>query len=100
MATKVREKVRRAARFGIDHPKRNEVVESSEYTLRISAPEDLKRVEVAIDQGEWQPCRQAVGYWWYDWSGYGSGEHEVVSRVETSDGKRSRSEPHDFFVKL
>lgn len=86
--------------FCVDFPRQNEVVRSPEYALRVSAPESVKSVDVCIDQGEWQPCRQAAGHWWYDWSGYAEGEHEVITRSESAEGRTITCEPHEFFVDL
>lgn len=86
--------------LAVDFPRQGERVSSAQYTLRVSAPDDIKSMDVSIDQGDWQPCRKSVGYWWRDWSGYDSGEHEIVARIETSDGKFVSCEPHEFFVEL
>lgn len=86
--------------LSVDYPQQGERVTSPQYTLRLSAPQNAKSVQVAIDDGPWQYCRQSNGYWWYDWSGYQDGEHEIVARVETSEGARVSSEPHEFFVQL
>lgn len=84
----------------VDYPKQDELVSSARYAIRISALKDAKSVEVAVDQGPWQPCRQAVGHWWYDWSGYENGEHEVVARSKTREGKCTLSDAHEFLVKI
>lgn len=86
--------------LAVDFPRQGERIASREYTLRVSAPEDIKRMDVSIDQGDWLPCRKSAGYWWYDWSGYDSGEHEILARIETSDGKFVSCEPHEFLVQL
>jgi len=98
--TKKQEAKRASTRLAVDFPKQNEIINSPQYTLRLCAPEGVKSVEVALDDGEWQPCRQAVGYWWFDWSGFGDGEHEVIARIELEDGRKIASEPHEFFVDL
>lgn len=86
--------------LSVDFPEQGEKITSPRYALRLSVPEGVKRVDVAIDQGDWKPCRNTGGHWWYDWSGYESGEHEVVSRIETEEGLRISSEPREFFVRL
>jgi hypothetical protein len=80
----------------IDHPMPGEIVRSAWYTFRIGAsPAD--RVEISVDGKEWQPCRPAAGYWWYDWSGYGAGAHEIQAR--TPSGSRfATSKPRRFTV--
>lgn len=86
--------------LAIDYPRQNEVIASPEYTVRVFAPKGAQRVGISIDQGPWKSCRPAVGYWWYDWSGYESGEHEIVVSMAMPDGKRIICEPHEFFVDL
>ena len=81
-----------------DYPRQNDKISSVCYTIRLSAPQGVKKAEVSIDQGDWLPCREAIGHWWYDWSGYSDGEHEVVARITLQDGNVIRSEPCEFFV--
>lgn len=69
-----------------------------EYTFRVAAPEAADEVDVSINQGPWQPCRRAVGYWWFDWSGFEPGEHEVVSRARAKKGRWLVSTPSEFMV--
>ncbi|HRY29424.1 MAG TPA: hypothetical protein P5079_05225 [Elusimicrobiota bacterium] len=69
----------------IDYPLEGEILTSGCYTFRLGAsPTD--RVEVSIDGKDWLPCRECVGYWWFDWSGYGSGAHSLEARIPS--GKR------------
>lgn len=71
----------------IDYPREDEQVASAHYTFRISAPMNAEKVEVCVDGAPWQLCRYSGGYWWYDWSGYFSGEHEIVARVLPFDSR-------------
>jgi hypothetical protein len=86
--------------LSVDFPRQGETITGASYTLRISAPADVQRVDLAVDQGEWRACRQSAGYWWYDWSGYENGEHEVTARLVTAEGRAINAEPHEFFVRL
>jgi hypothetical protein len=86
--------------LSVDYPRQGEKIPGSCYTFRINAPEDVQNVEVAVDQGDWRPCRQSAGYWWCDWSGYENGEHEITARLVTAEGRPVSSEPHEFFVQL
>ncbi len=74
----------------IDFPKEQEAVGAS-YTARISAPGALA-VHVAIDQGSWLECRESLGYWWYDWTPEGSGEHELIACALFEGGREAVSE--------
>lgn len=82
----------------LDHPQEGERIIGSHYSFRIGAINGADRVEVSIDQGPWEPCRQAAGYWWYDWTGYPEGNHQAVVRAQTKDGRTLRSRPRQFEV--
>lgn len=85
----------------IDYPKRNELVSSPSYSIRVSAPADPAagdRVEVSIDDAPFVPCRYAAGHWWYDWTGYDAREHQVVARM--SAGGRVSKATRRFRVEL
>lgn len=95
------EKTRAAARptLSLDYPRQGERIESPFYTIRLSAPRDARCVEVSIDGGEWLPCREALGYYWYDWSGYYEGDHEIEGRYATAGGRLMGCEPRVVRVK-
>ena len=86
------------ARPEIEYPLNDETIVSSQYTFRVAAPAGVDGVDVSIDQGPWLACRNEVGCWWYDWSGYGDGEHEVIARVRGKGGRWRMSDPHEFHV--
>ena len=85
------------ALVSVDYPKPRERVVSREYTFRIST-EAEGHVEVSIDDDAWLPCRQAAGFWWHDWSGYGPGPHSVSARISLQKGRRTLSGRRDFLV--
>ena len=83
----------------VEYPRQDEVIAQPHYTLRISvAPGQADAVEVSIDQGAWLPCREGLGLWWYDWSGYSRGAHELTARTHTADGVYASSTPCRFRV--
>ena len=86
-------------RATVDYPQAGEVVTSPDYTIRISAIEATK-VEVFIDEGSWQPCRFSAGYWWYDWSGYLPGKHQIKAQAHKEDGQIVTSRPRQLMVAL
>ena len=89
-----------AAEITVDYPQEKECVISPDYTFRIAAAA-ASRVEISIDDGEWRPCRPADRYWWYDWSGYMSGKHQAVARIQPqNDGQKSTSQTCRFRVEL
>jgi hypothetical protein len=83
--------VKLAPKPAIDYPKDGERLDPPAYTLRLSAP-GARRMTVAIDQGTWQECRDAVGYWWFDWRPEGAGEHELIACAEYEGGREAVSE--------
>ena len=87
-----------ATRPEIEYPLEAEMIVSSEYTFRIAAPAGVNGVDVSIDQGPWLAARNEVGHWWYDWSGYGDGEHEIIARVRGKGGRWRMSDPQEFRV--
>jgi hypothetical protein len=86
------------ARLEIDYPNEGETVAAAGYTFRVGAEPRLAFAEVSIDRGPWLPCRQACGFWWYDWSGYGAGEHTIAARAVAQDGRTLNSTPRRFAV--
>lgn len=89
-----------STRPAVDFPAQNEAIVSAQYTFRLSAPEKAESVDVSINQGPWLACRKAEGFWWYDWSGFDNGEHEVIARTPGKNGRFLMSTPIEFFVKL
>jgi hypothetical protein len=84
----------------IEYPRQNETIASNNYTFRIVAMSGVKHVEISINDSAFEPCRQAGDSWWYDWSGYGSGEYEVVARMRQADGHFHTTEHRFFAVEL
>lgn len=84
----------------VSYPSERETIAHPSYTFQVAAVGQAAAVELSIDREDWRPCRDAVGLWWFDWSGYGSGEHEAVARLRRPDGTTRLSEPRVFEVKL
>ena len=82
----------------IEYPQQDETIVSPQYTLRVAAPASVEALDVSIDQGPWLACRKDVGYWWYDWSGFSDGEHEIIARVRGQNGRWRMSAPRELFV--
>lgn len=86
------------APVAIDYPQRQDVILSSSYSFRIAADPELTHVEVSIDEGPWQACRRSVGYWWYDWSGFAPGRHQLLARGRGPAGRIAVTAPRQFDV--
>lgn len=84
----------------VGFPRDGEIIDNATYTLQILTREEASSVDVCFNQGEWLPCRESLGLWWFDWSGYESGEHEVMARMRKTDGTLLISDPRIFWVKL
>lgn len=84
----------------LDFPKRAEKIVAAAYTLRFTVPAEVRRVEVSIDEGPWRACREAVGHWWYDWSGYENGAHAVAARHEAPEGRWVAALPRKITVDI
>lgn len=69
----------------IDHPQENEIISGLHYAIRIGAS-DNGAAEISFDDGDWQPCRQAAGYWWFDWGYFTPGTHTIVARLRDAEG--------------
>lgn len=85
-------------RVTLDYPVNGEKVTAPGYTLRAGTVGDAERVEISIDQGDWRPCRYAVGYWWYDWGGYAEGQHRAEVRACLKNGRTLTDGPVNFRV--
>ncbi len=71
----------------IDHPSDGEIIGRQHYAIRISCSRIVPGgVEVSIDNSEYQPARESVGYWWFDLCDIPVGEHSIVARAMEEDG--------------
>ncbi len=69
----------------IDYPVEKETIFGDVYVIRIGASFD-GFVEISFNNGEWQPCRFASGYWWFDWMYYKAGDYKITARLIGKDG--------------
>lgn len=81
--------------LSIDYPQENEKIVSNSYTFRVAAPVDAPKVELSVDGGEFQPMRQAAGFWWYDWA-VTVGRHQAVVRIHPEGAKPLTLQPRTF----
>ncbi|MDD2804024.1 MAG: hypothetical protein PHV33_00585 [Elusimicrobiales bacterium] len=70
----------------VDYPKNLETITSKQYTMRIGAS-DCTGVDISVNDQPWQPCRWANGYWWFDWTNYTTGTHQLVARMHKRNGE-------------
>jgi hypothetical protein len=82
----------------VEFPREAEVISLPDYTFNIVATPEIDGVEVSIDQGPWTACREALGVWWYDWSGFAKGDHEIVARTRKGGSVMDNSDRRRFNV--
>ncbi|MFH1368149.1 MAG: hypothetical protein ABII64_03380 [Elusimicrobiota bacterium] len=70
----------------IDYPTEGEVVSGLAYVMRIGASEGGS-VEVSVNGADWTSCRNAAGYWWFDWGYFIPGPHTIKARLVDSTRK-------------
>lgn len=70
----------------VDHPQNNEIVSGLHYAIRIGAS-NTGSVDLSIDNGDWQACRNAAGFWWFDWGYFTPGTHKITARLQDGQGK-------------
>ncbi|MDO8716974.1 MAG: hypothetical protein Q7J73_09265 [Dehalococcoidales bacterium] len=101
VAPKIGETVKLSeVRAVLDHPQQGEKITAPQYTFRVGTIGDIARVEISLNEGSWRPCRNSVGYWWYDWADYAGGRYQVVARLQAKDGHLFTTEPCKFQVAL
>ena len=71
----------------IDYPEPNEEISiGTGYTIRVYATQ-CETVEISVNDGKWQPCRNSCGYWWYDWDEIEPGTYRIHARMFKSSGE-------------
>jgi len=70
----------------IDYPVEAEQINSNHYAIRLGASPD-GYVELSFNDGEWNPCRYADGYWWFDWVYFNPGNYKLAARMVGNNGE-------------
>jgi len=71
----------------MDYPRNLENITAWHYAVRIGTGVNCKKVDVSIDNKSWQACRYSNGYWWYDWTNYTPGSHQLIARMTKTNGQ-------------
>jgi hypothetical protein len=87
-----------ASNIAVEYPQEGELITSQSYTFRIDGA--APRVEIAIDGGDWRPCRRSDDYWWFDWSDYDSGRHQAIVRSAPRPGEDCVTRTRRFVVEF
>jgi hypothetical protein len=69
----------------IDYPTENEQIFPGHYAIRVSSSGP---VEVSINEGPWEVCREANGYFWFDWWPEKSGKFKIAVRIAGKEAKK------------
>ena len=77
----------------IDYPTSNEKVYCGHYCFRLGSPSNISWLKISINGGPWQDCRNANGYWWFDWWNFSTGNfyaeaYGCVNGKEVKTAKR------------
>jgi len=83
----------------IDYPQNNETVYCGHYCFRLGSTKPCSAMQVSINGGEWQNCRYANGYWWFDWWNFNTGNFYLEAKAYV-DGKEEKTEKRNFTVTL
>jgi hypothetical protein len=70
----------------VDYPKNLENITARQYTVRIGTS-NCTGVDISVNDQPWQPCREASGYWWFDWNNFQAGTHQLVARMHKRNGE-------------
>lgn len=81
----------------LDYPRAGEQVLPGHYAVRVAAKPEFT-VEVSVDGATFQPCREAVGYFWFDWAPSAPGTHTLVARAKNGGPRSSKSEERTVLV--
>lgn len=95
---KMREVVSGTKSVSIDYPVADEVIPCGYYTFRLGTISNVGWVQISINGGEWQHCRQTSGYWWFDWYVVQPGDFYVEAKVLLENGAEEKTDKRRFKV--
>jgi hypothetical protein len=76
----------------IDYPQANATVYCGHYCFRLGSVPAADWVKVSVNGGAWQDCRNANGYWWFDWWNFETGSFyaETLAMINGEEVKSSK----------
>ncbi|TPW21254.1 MAG: hypothetical protein FD126_871 [Elusimicrobia bacterium] len=81
----------------LEYPRAGEQVLPGHYAVRIAAKPEVT-VEISVDGAPFQPCREAVGYYWFDWTPSALGTHTLVARAKNGGPRTATTEERTVLV--
>lgn len=70
----------------IDYPQEGALVRPGHYAVRVDAL-GAEEVQIRLDGTDWLDCREAVGFFWYDWSPQKPGPVVLAARARRAKGR-------------
>jgi len=83
----------------VDYPQNEETVYCGHYCFRLGSRKPCSAMQVSINGGEWQNCRYANGYWWFDWWNFNTGNFYLEAKAYV-EGKEEKTDKRYFTVTL
>jgi hypothetical protein len=74
----------------VQYPQEGEKVYRGHYAVRVDVDNALE-VQLSINSGEWQACREASGHYWFDWYPSETGSFRIVARGVSNGGREAKS---------
>lgn len=69
----------------IDYPTAHEIIRPGHYAIRVTAA-GASQAQVRFDGDHWSDCREAAGYFWYDWAAQ-AGRVRLEVRARAGKGR-------------
>ncbi len=97
-AGRAKKTVAKAADVHIDFPREGDVLPNSgHYAVRIGAKPDTA-VELSFDNKNWFQCREAAGYYWFDWYPTKVSGVTLTARIKNGNRVSKRSAPRKVCI--
>jgi len=74
----------------VQYPQEGEKVYKGHYAVRVDV-QNAQSVQLSINNGLWQDCREASGHYWYDWFPSEAGAFRLAARGLDEDGRIIKS---------
>ncbi len=71
--------------LSIDYPNDGDILQGIHYAIRLGASNGTP--QISFDGSDWKDCRNAGGYWWYDWQYFTPGSYKINARLLDTNGK-------------
>ena len=74
----------------LQYPQEGEKVYKGHYAMRFDV-QNVQNVQLSINNGDWQNCREASGHYWFDWYPSEAGSFRIVARAIGPEGREAKS---------